>query len=173
MTVWKWIDTLEGGMASIGAGLCLFVIMMITVASVFGRYVLGTDLIPGGYNMIESIAFPLLVFWGVPLSHRQGMFPRFDMLADRLSARLAAFLALFVALVELGVFSVLLWYLGQFAWNAFESGREAQIGTRLWVIWPVIIMMPLAFALMWLEIVRQVWKALRQNFAGVGHAPVS
>lgn len=164
MIFWKWIDTLEGGMASIGAGLCLFLIMMITVASVFGRYVLGVDLIPGGYNMIESIAFPLLVFLAAPLGHRQGMFPRFEMLADRLPARVTAYLALLVAVVELGVFSVLLWYLGQFAWDAVESARQAQIGTQLWPVWPVILVMPLGFALIWLEIVRQAWKASNQCF---------
>ena len=59
--LWHWLGRLDGGLASIGAGLCLLAIMLITVIGVFGRYVLGVDLIPGGYNVIERVAFPLLV----------------------------------------------------------------------------------------------------------------
>ena len=62
MHIWTWLGRLEGGMASVGAGLCLLAMMFMTVGSVFGRYLLGADLIPGGYNIIERLLFPLLVF---------------------------------------------------------------------------------------------------------------
>ncbi|ASK35647.1 TRAP transporter small permease [Alloalcanivorax mobilis] len=166
MTFWRWIDRLEGGLASVGAGLCLFLIMMITVIGVFGRYVLGMDLIPGGYNMIERIAFPLLVFWAVPLGHRQGSFPRFDVLTERLPAALSRALTALVLIVEIAVFMILFWYLARFAWEATLSAREMQIGTRLWPVWPVMLMMPLAFGLMLLEMFRLLWKALRGGESG-------
>jgi len=56
------IDRIEGGMASVGAGLCLLAMVLITVISVFGRYVLQQDILPGAYNLVERICFPLIVF---------------------------------------------------------------------------------------------------------------
>ncbi len=170
MAFWKAIDRLEGGLASVGAGLCLFLIMMITVIGVLGRYLLGMDLIPGGYNMIERMLFPLLVFWAVPLGHRQGTFPRFDILADKMSPGWARAVAVLVLTVEIVIFAVLLWYLWQFAWDAAQSARQMQIGTRLWPVWPVMLMMPLAFALMLLEMVRLWWEALTGRPAGNGES---
>lgn len=76
--LWKAIWHFEWGMASIGAGLCLLMMMMITVLSVFGRYVLHTDMIPGAYNIVERILFPLMVFWAMPLAHREKLFPRLE-----------------------------------------------------------------------------------------------
>lgn len=163
MGFWNWIARIEGGLATVGAGLALLAILLITILGVFGRYVLGTDLIPGGYNLIERIAFPLLVFWAVPLAHREGRFPRFDMLAGKLSAPAQRRLNLFVLGVEVVIFAVLLWFILDFALDAVLSGRQMQIGTELWPAWPVMLMMPLAFALMLLEMVRLFWLQWRQR----------
>ena len=75
MSFWKTIDRIEGGMASVGAGLCLLAMIVITVLSVIGRYILQQDLIPGAYNLIERVTFPLIVFWAVPLAVGQGHLP--------------------------------------------------------------------------------------------------
>jgi len=162
MRFWKWIDGLEGGLASVGAGLCLFAMMMITVISVIGRYWLNADLIPGAYNLIERVAFPLMVFWAVPLAHREGTFPRFDIIPQKLSPRANAAVSAFVLAVEIAIFVVIMWYVTRFALNAFTSGRQMQIGTNFWPLWPVVIMIPLAFFLMLLEMFRLFWEAIRQ-----------
>lgn len=162
MRFWKWIDGLEGGLASIGAGLCLFAMMMITVISVIGRYWLNADLIPGAYNIIERVAFPLMVFWAVPLAHREGTFPRFDIIPQKLSPRANGFVSAFVLAVEIIIFAVIMWYVTRFALNAFTSGRQMQIGTNFWPLWPVVVMIPLAFFLMLLEMLRLFWEAIRQ-----------
>ena len=66
MKFWKNIERIEGGMASVGAGLCLLAMIIITVISVVGRYILQEDILPGAYNLIERVTFPLIVFWAVP-----------------------------------------------------------------------------------------------------------
>ncbi|MCC5809123.1 MAG: TRAP transporter small permease subunit [Ectothiorhodospiraceae bacterium] len=154
MRFWIWIGRFEWGLASIGAGLCLLAMMLMTVISVFGRYVLGMDLIPGAYNMIERILFPLIVFWALPLAHREGTFPKLEMLSYALPERLRLSVSALVLLVEVVVFAVLLFYVSQFAWNSYLDGRRAQIGTGYWQLYPVLAMVPLAFGLMWLEMVR-------------------
>ncbi len=154
MRFWTWIGRFEWGLASIGAGLCLLAMMLITVISVFGRYVLGMDLIPGAYNIIERIVFPLIVFWALPLAHREGTFPRLDLFTMTMPHRLRASITAVVLLVELAVFLILLYYVSQFAWNSYLDGRRAQIGTTYWQLYPVLAMVPLAFGLMVLEMLR-------------------
>lgn len=157
MRFWIWIGRIEGGLATVGAGLALLAMMLITILGVFGRYVLGTDLVPGGYNLIERVAFPLLVFWALPMAHREGRFPRFDMLAGKLSRAARRRVNLGVLLVELVLFLILFWFVSAFAWDAVATQRQMQIGTELWAAWPVMLMMPLAFALMLLEMARLCW----------------
>jgi len=161
MSFWKTLAHIEGGMASIGAGLCLMAMILITVLSVIGRYVLQQDLIPGAYNLIERITFPLIIFWAVPLAHREGTFPRFDMLTNALPQGARRWVQGFVLLVELLLYIVIMWYVLRFTWNSINAGRTMQIGTAFWPIWPVLIMMPLAFSLMLLEMCHLLWKQLR------------
>lgn len=63
----------------------------------------------------------------------------------------------FVLLVELAVYAVTMWYVLRFTWSSIDSGRTMQIGTDFWPIWPVLVTMPLVFALMMLEMCRLVW----------------
>lgn len=161
MNFWKNLGRIEGGMASIGAGLCLLAMIVITVISVVGRYVLQQDLVPGAYNLIERVAFPLIVFWAMPLAHREATFPRFDMVVLALSPRVRRWVYVFVGLVELAIYAVVLWYVMRFTWKGILDDRTMQIGADFWPIWPVLVMMPLAFFLMMLEMGRLVWCDMR------------
>ncbi|WP_137389403.1 TRAP transporter small permease [Rhodoligotrophos defluvii] len=164
MRFWKAIWRFEWGLAAIGAGICLLAMTLITVISVFGRYILQADLIPGAYNIIERIIFPLLVFWALPMAHREGSFPRLDILANALAPWPRAFVSAIVLLVEIAVYAVVLWYVCNFVWNGIASNRTMQVGTDFWPLWPIIIMMPLAFALMLLEMVRLLAADIRTLF---------
>lgn len=161
MRFWTAIWRFEQSLAGVGAGLCILAIVFITVAGVFGRYVLLTDLIPGGYNLIERVLFPLAVFWALPIAHKEGLFPRFELLSDTLPRRAALALAAAILAVEICVYAAILWFSGSFVVKAFETGRTMQIGTETWLLWPVAVMMPLSFALMLLEMVRLCWADLR------------
>lgn len=161
MDFWRAIGKLEGGLASVGAGLSLLAMILITVMSVIGRYVLHMDVIPGAYNLVERVSFPLIVFWAVPMAHRDGLFPRFDLLVNSLPKRLGHYVNAFVLLVEFVIFVVIIWYVLRFAWNSVEIKRTMQIGTDFWIAWPIIIMMPLGFLLMMLEMLRLIWRELR------------
>ncbi len=161
MRGWTWLARIEGGMASFGAGLCLLTMMLMTVVSVFGRYVLGADLIPGTYNIIERLLFPLLIFLALPLAHREGTFPRFGMAQATLPPRVRAGGAAIVLLVEVIVFTLLCWYAARFAWEGYVNDREMLIGATYWPLFPVVTMVPLAFGLMLAEMVRQVVAEVR------------
>lgn len=161
MKFWKNIDRVEGGMASIGAGLCLLAMVVITVISVVGRYVLQQDVLPGAYNLIERVCFPLIVFWAVPLAHREGTFPRFDMVVNALPTGLRKHVLVGVLVVEFIIYAVVMWYVLRFTWSSIEADRTMQIGTDFWPVWPILVMMPLAFGLMMLEMARLIWQDIR------------
>lgn len=162
MKFWKAIDRIEGGMASIGAGLFLLAMILITVISVVGRYVLERDILPGAYNLIERVCFPLIVFWAIPMAHREGTFPRFDMVVNALPASLRRCVLVGVLVVEFVVFAVVMWYVLRFTWTSIGINRTMQIGTDFWPVWPILLMMPLAFALMMLEMGRLIWNHIRR-----------
>jgi TRAP-type C4-dicarboxylate transport system permease small subunit len=150
----RTIERIDWALAAVGGGLCLMAILLLTVATVYGRYVLETDLIPGGYNMIEGAFFPLMVFWGLPLAHREGAFPRLEVLEGFPPGPVRHAIAAFVLLIEALIYAVVAYYAARFAWMAWDTGRSLQIGTGFWPAWPVAIMAPLSFALMLVEIVR-------------------
>ena len=164
MRFWKAIWDFEWGLAAIGAGICLFAMMMITVISVFGRYFLHADLIPGAYNIVERVIFPLMVFWALPLAHREGMFPRLEMLADSQPRRRRAAINAIVMLVEIAVYAAILWFVTRFVWNSILDNRPMQVGANFWPLWPILIMMPLAFGLMLLEMCRLLWADAKTLF---------
>lgn len=158
---WKAVWHFEWGMAAIGAGLCLLMMMAITVLSVFGRYVLHSDLIPGAYNIVERILFPLMVFWAMPLAHREKLFPRLESFVDSLPNRWRTIISAFVLVTEIVIYAVVFWYVTRFVWASIASNRTMQIGTHTWLLWPIIVMMPLSFALMLLEMLRLLYEDFR------------
>lgn len=155
---WTWKWRLEWVLAAVGAGGCLLLAMVVTCVMVFGRYVLQADLLPGAYNYIERILFPLMVFWAMPIAHREGMFPRLETLSDRLSPRGAVGLSALCLAVELAVYGALFWFVAKFAWGAFATARPMQIGTAFWPMWPVLAMIPLSIGLMVIEMARLLWR---------------
>lgn len=163
MKFWNAIDRIEGGMASIGAGLCLLAMILITVISVVGRYFLQQDILPGAYNLIERVCFPLIVFWALPLAHREGTFPRFDMVVNALPPAVRRPVTVAVLIVEFAIYAVVMWYVLRFTWKSIEVDRTMQIGTDFWPVWPILVMMPVAFALMMLEMGRLVWRDIRSR----------
>lgn len=158
MSIWKRIWQVEWAMAAIGAGGCLLVAMLLTVVMVLGRYVLQADLVPGGYNFIERVLFPLMVFLALPVAHREGLFPRLETLPDMLGPRWGRVLGVLALAIEVVVYLVLLWFVGKFAWASYLSNRPMQIGTVFWPLWPVLMVIPLSVALMILEMLRLFWR---------------
>jgi TRAP-type C4-dicarboxylate transport system permease small subunit len=168
MRFWKAVWNFEWGMAAIGAGICLFAMMMITVISVFGRYFLHADLIPGAYNIVERVVFPLMVFWALPLAHREGMFPRLEGVTDSLPPRLRSTISALVLLVEVIIYAAILWLVVHFVWDSIKVNRPMQLGSSFWPLSPILIMMPIAFGLMLLEMCRLLAADARAAF---GSAP--
>ena len=59
--------------------------------------------------------------------------------------------------VEIAVYLAILYFSSTFVMKAVDTGRTMQIGTDTWLLWPIAVMMPLAFLLMLLEMLRLFW----------------
>lgn len=156
----------EHRLAQYGAGTCLAAMMLVVVVSVLGRYLLAADLIPGAYNIIERVLFPLMVFWAIPIAHREGTFPRLTLLEDRMSPRTRIAVGVLVLGVELIVYAVVFWYVLRFAWAGVAEQRTMRIATETWPLYPILVMVPLSFGLMLLEIARLFLRDARLLFGG-------
>lgn len=163
----KVLGRFEFGMANVGAGICLFLMMLITVLSVFGRYVLEVDLVGGAFNMVERILFPLMVFWAMPLAYRDGAFPKLEVIVKLMPIRLRAASGVLVTGVELVIFFTLIYYTGVFAFDGIASRLTAPIGANYWPIYPVLAMVPLAFGLMIIEMLNLLFADLISLISGI------
>ena len=152
------LEKIETFLATVGGGVCLSLMMITTVVTVFGRYVIEADLIPGGYNIIESVLMPLMVFWGLPLAYRRGTFPKLEISFGFLGKQGSTVVDAFVIAVEFAVYATILWYVSKYAFRAIDTDRQLQIGTGLWLAWPIYIMAPISFSLMLIEMLRRLFR---------------
>ncbi|MFC4671411.1 TRAP transporter small permease [Seohaeicola nanhaiensis] len=166
MAIWNFITRFEDRLAAVGAGTALMAMMLMSVIGVLGRYVFQADLIPGAYNMIERVIFPLMVFWALPAAHREMLFPRLEMLAEALHPRWRPAVSALALLVELAIYLVVLWFVTTFVIQTIKTGRTMQVGTDFWPLWPVVVMIPISFALMVAEMLRLLWVDARRLLTG-------
>ncbi|MBR9651445.1 TRAP transporter small permease subunit [Thalassovita aquimarina] len=149
---------LERVMALI-SGLAVFSLMVLAVVSVGGRNIANAPL-PGYVDWIEQ-AMPLIAFMGISFTQRDGGHIRMDMLVGALKGR-ALWLVEFITTATVLLLMVLLvWG----SWAHFQ--RSFDFAAPLWSrdssidiglpIWPAKLLAPLAFSVLCLRLVLQLW----------------
>lgn len=156
------------------SGVACFSLMVLAVVSVSGRNALNAPL-PGYVDWIEQI-MPLIAFMGVSFAQRDGGHIRMDILVGRLRGR-ALWMAEFVTAFFMLVLMILLvwgsWahFDRAFDFNApfWSSDSSIDIGLP---IWPAKLLAPVAFGVLCLRLVLQLWgygRAIAEN----AEAPVA
>ena len=141
------------------SGLAVFSLMFLAAYSVAGRKFFASPL-SGYVDWIEA-AMPLIAFMGISYTQRNGGHVRMDILIGRLRGRVLWFAeTLSVALILL-LMVALVWG----SWAHFQ--RSFDFGAPLWSrdssidiglpIWPAKLMAPLAFSVLCLRLVLQIW----------------
>jgi TRAP-type C4-dicarboxylate transport system permease small subunit len=149
---------LEEILALIG-GVAVFCLMLLAVVSVTGRHFFNSPL-PGYVDWIEQ-AMPLIAFVGIAYCQRLGGHIRMDILIGRLTGR-PLWLAEVVSCVVMLIFMMLMvWG----SWAHFERSfdfasplwsRDSTLDIRL-PIWPAKLLAPVAFSVLCLRLVLQIW----------------
>lgn len=155
-----FLSRIESKLCIMGSGTCLILMVFTIITSVLGRYLLHTDLIPGSFNIIERILFPTLVFCAVPITYREGMFPRVTYFRSKFSGRLASFFDLLCLCLETALYLVIVSYTFRFAWQAVIESRTMQIGSETWLLWPILLLVPTIFLLVLLNTLVDIYVRL-------------
>ena len=149
---------IEGYLALI-SGMAVFGLMLLAVYSVGGRNMMNSP-VRGYVDWIE-VAMPLIAFMGISYCQRDGGHIRMDILVARLKGQalwIAEFLSTFLVLI---LILLLIWgawsHFGRsFDWNAPLYSRDSTIDIKL-PLWPAKLLVPVAFSVLALRLVLQLW----------------
>lgn len=160
----------ETGLAIVG-GLAVFALMLLAVVNVTGRHFLNRPL-PGYVDWIEQ-AMPIIAFLAVAYCQRLGGHIRMDILVGQLRGRplwLAEIISTFAILV---LMLLLVWG----SWSHFQ--RSFDFAAPFWSrdstmdiglpIWPAKLLVPLAFSVLSLRLILQLWGFSRAFITGAEH----
>lgn len=156
------------------SGLAVFALMLLAVISVGGRNLLNMPL-PGYVDWIEQ-AMPLIAFMGISYVQRDGGHIRMDILIGRLHGRALWAAELVSVLLILLLMLALVWgswahFQRSFDWNAPMWSRDSSIDIGL-PIWPAKLLAPVAFSVLCLRLLLQIWGYGRALVLGL-HNPVA
>ncbi len=167
----SWLDQklfkLESMLALIG-GIAVFSLVILAVVSVSGRNLINQPL-PGYIDWIEQ-AMPLIAFIGVSYTQRLGGHIRMDIVVGRLRGRAQWGAELLSTLVMLVVMLLLVWgtwshFLRAFDFASPNWSRDSSLDIGL-PLWPMKLIVPVAFGILSLRLGLQVWAYSRALITG-------
>ena len=164
---------LESFMALI-SGIAVFSLMVLAVVSVGGRNLFNAPL-PGYVDWIEQV-MPLIAFMGVAYVMREGGHIRMDIVIGRLRGRGLWLAELISVVLVLLLMLALVWgswshFDRSFDFNAPWWSRDSSIDISI-PIWPAKLLVPVAFSVLCLRLVLQIWGFGRAFLLGL-ESPVA
>lgn len=150
------------------SGYAILSLMVLAVISVSGRQFFNQPL-PGYVDWIEQ-AMPLIAFMGISYTQRQGGHIRMDMLVGSLKGRFLWAFELLTTLAILLLVSFLVWgtwahFERSFDFNAPWWSRDSSIDIGI-PMWPAKLMVPIAFSILVLRLLIQIWAYSRAFILG-------
>lgn len=141
------------------SGLAVFSLMVLAVVSVGGRNAANIPL-PGYVDWIEQV-MPLVAFMGISYVQRDGSHIRMDIVVGRLQGRALWFVEMITVLLVLVLMVALVWgswahFQRSFDFNAPLWSRDSSIDIGI-PIWPAKLLAPVAFSVLCVRLVLQIW----------------
>lgn len=156
---------------ALAGGIAVFSLVLLAVVSVSGRHLMNKPL-PGYIDWIEQ-AMPLIAFIGVSYTQRLGGHIRMDIVVGHLRGRAQWAAELVSTFVMLIVMLLLVWGSWAHFLRAFDFGspnwsRDSSLDIGL-PLWPMKLVVPVAFSVLSLRLVLQVWAYGRAMITGDKH----
>lgn len=126
--------------------------MFLGIAQVLGRRLFNLPI--SGYIDFVELSMATFAFLGVAYCQRHGGHVRMEMLLKAAKGRAQWALEAFGTLVALFIIAVLAWYGYEHFWRAWTLG-DSTIDAEL-PVWPSKLVVPIAFALLWLRLLVQL-----------------
>ena len=128
----RWLEISEVWL-NYGANLAIFIIMVVTVADVFMRYIFNSP-VRGAYELSETMMVGA-VFLALAYTQKQKGHVSVQIFSSRLPAKAQTLLATIILFLSFGVFVLITWQGGRMAWEALIIGDYTE-GTVEWPLWP-------------------------------------
>lgn len=150
------------------SGIAVFSLMVLAVVSVSGRHLFNQPL--SGYVDWIEVIMPVIAFLGISYSQRIGGHIRMDILIMNLKGRPLWIMELISTIIILLLVILLLWgswshFLRSFDFAAPLWSRDSSVDIGL-PIWPAKLMIPIAFFILSLRLVLQIWGYIRAVIEG-------
>ena len=141
------------------SGIAVFMLMVLAVWSVGGRKFFASPL-PGYVDWIE-FAMPLIAIMGISYTQRNGGHVRMDILIGQLKGRALWAAETFSVLLIFILMIALIWgswapFQRSFDFSAPMWSRDSSIDIGL-PIWPAKLIVPMAFSVLALRLLLQIW----------------
>ena len=159
---------------NLAGGIVIFLLVLLAVLNVMGRKLLNAPVF--GYVDWTEQFMAVFAFLGLAYCQREGGHIRMDIVVMRLRGRVLWLFewisTLFMLLVALGlVYGTWHHFLRSFDWDMALYSRDSSIDIGL-PLWPAKLVVPVAFTLLWVRLVLQLWGYGRGLVHG-GDAPVA
>lgn len=146
----------------LAGGVVILLLVLLATANILGRWFF--DLPVQGYIDWVEQAMAFMAFMGLSFTQRDGGHIRMDILVGQLKGRYLWFVELLTCLIMLGLTILLAWGSYKHFWRAFENGDTSfDIGLPTW---PAKLVVPVAFAILALRLVMQIWGYGRALISG-------
>jgi TRAP-type C4-dicarboxylate transport system permease small subunit len=151
------------------SGIAAFSLMFLAAWSVAGRKFFGAPLL-GYVDYIEAL-MPLIAIMGIAHVQRNGIHIRMDIVIGALRGRVLWFAELITTILILVLIVALVWG----AWAHFDRSfdfarpnwsRDSSIDVSL-PLWPSKLLVPIAFAVLCLRLILQIWGYARAFWLGL------
>ena len=141
------------------SGIAVFMLMVLAVWSVGGRKFFGTPL--AGYVDWIEFAMPLIAIMGISYTQRNGGHVRMDILIGQLKGRALWAAETFSVVLIFILMLALIWgswahFQRSFDFAAPRWSRDSSIAIGL-PIWPAKLIVPMAFTVLALRLLLQIW----------------
>lgn len=155
------------------SGFAIFSLMFLAAYSVSGRKFFGVPL--QGYVDIIEVLMPLIAIMGVSYVQRDGSHIRMDMLVGALKGRALWLFELITVLLMLVLMVALTWGAWEHFDRSFDCARplcSKDSTTDIYLPWwPAKLVVPIAFAVLVLRLLLQVWGYGRALILGLETPP--
>lgn len=132
------------------SGVTIVLMMLAIVADVFSRNFTGGSIL-GVYEITQNYLMVYTVVPALPYLYGTAIMPRMDLLLKKFNKKTNYFNTLLLLIIEFVLYLIIAYYSFLFAQNSFVTSAGFMGGGKIYPLFPVHIVIPIAFLLLAIE----------------------
>lgn len=132
------------------SGISILAMMFIIVVDIFSRSITGGSIL-GVFEITQNYIMILTIFPVLPYLYSSGVMPRMDLLAEKMSNKTGGKMTILLIIFEMVIYTFVLIYSFEYAYTGFLKDSHFFGGGKLYPIYPVQFLIPVAFLFLVIE----------------------